>query len=98
MPYIRQDSRPNLDLGIEDLLITILDAPTSEHKGQLNYVISRLVPGVIHPGGPAAWKYNEIADVIGTFECAKMEFYRRIADPKEDNAIAVNGDIPEYAW
>ena len=33
---------------------------------------------------------------IAVFEAAKLEFYRRIAAPYEDRAIAKNGDIPEY--
>lgn len=97
MPYIKQDLRPALDSSIEDLLNMIADTPTSERLGQLNYIISRLVSSVVHNTGPfTSWKYNEIAQVVGTFECAKLEFYRRIAAEKEDKAVVTNGDIPEY--
>lgn len=98
MPYIHTADRARFDPEIDAIIGRLLEMRDDGRKGALNYIISRIVAGGIHPGGPANWKYNEIADVIGTFECAKLEFYRRIADPKEDNAIATNGDIPEYGW
>lgn len=98
MPYIHQDDRPALDGPIEDILNIVADTNVASHRGQLNYIISRIVAGVIHPTGPAEWRYNEIMEVVGTFECAKLEFYRRIAAEKEDKAIRQNGDIPEYEW
>lgn len=40
---------------------------------------------------------SSIEGLCGPFEGAKLEFYRRVAGPKEDIAIRENGDIPEYA-
>ena len=42
------------------------------------------------------WRYKWINRVIGVLECAKLEFYRRVATEKEDNAVASNGEIEVY--
>jgi len=31
--------------------------------------------------------------IIGALECAKLELYRRVAAPYEDDKIAENGDV-----
>lgn len=37
----------------------------------------------------AAWS---LADVLGTIECVKLEFYRRVVAPYEDQKCEQNGD------
>jgi hypothetical protein len=39
--------------------------------------------------------YSDYNEIIGVLECAKMEFYRRLAAPYEDSKIIVNGDVFE---
>lgn len=95
MPYIKQDVREDFDTTIEVILASVSNLPKSYVKGALNYIISRIVAGALQPD-KGDWKYDAIADAIGTFDCAKLEFYRRIAGPKEDRAIELNGDITEY--
>lgn len=87
MPYIKQDQRDGLDYRI-DLLAGLI---TSD--GQLNYVISRLVARRF---GAIGWSYDLIARAVGALECVKLEFYRRLAAPYEEQAISRNGDIREY--
>ena len=98
MPYVQSEYREDFDDAILDIVDRMSMLPQTGVKGALNYVISRIVAASVHQSGPTQpWRYNEIADAVATFECAKLEFYRRIAGPKEDEAVAVNGDIPEYA-
>lgn len=89
MPYIKQERRVILDCLINPLIdnIRVSDCP----DGEANYAMSRIASGVL--GGP---RYADIAKVIGAFECAKLEFYRRVASKLEDRAIQRNGDIKEY--
>jgi hypothetical protein len=37
--------------------------------------------------------YSIINDIVGVLECAKMEFYRRVAVPYEDKKRTENGDV-----
>ena len=38
-------------------------------------------------------KLGTIGDVVNAMECAKLEFYRRVAAPYEDTKIKENGDV-----
>ncbi len=61
-------------------------APSS--VGELNYAITKLCDEFI-----AVASYQQINAVIGVLECAKLEFYRRLAAPYEDRAMTTNGDV-----
>lgn len=58
--------------------------------GELNFVITRLAQDFIQKQGR---DYNSINAVVGVLEAAKLEFYRRLAAPYEDEKIAHNGDV-----
>ena len=77
MPYIDKLARPRA-----------VDSP--ENQGELNYAITKLLHGYIERCG---LRYARINDCLGALEGAKLEFYRRVAAPYEDAAIARNGDI-----
>ena len=95
MPYIKRDARPWVDCSLDDLIADLRSNPPANADGELNYSISRLVSEVLGPEkGP--WRYVDIARAVAVFECAKLEFYRRVAAPKEDRAMSENGDIPAY--
>jgi hypothetical protein len=89
MPYIRPEERSRWDETLEDL-IDNLDV-TGWDEGDLNYIISKLLN--------RAWnfrsRYSMVNRVVGAMECAKLEFYRRIASPYEDEKIDENGDVYE---
>ena len=78
MPYIKADRRIPLTMA----------CPLS--PGELNYAFTRMALGYIERHGK---DYQHISEVIGAFECAKLEFYRRMAAPYEDTKIAENGDV-----
>lgn len=86
MPYITQEMRKLFEPSLEEILMTINEC----NVGDLNYIITRIVHQWIKVQG---LKYKNINAAIGVLDCAKMELYRMIAAPYEDNKIAENGYI-----
>lgn len=78
MPYIKQEDRGR---------VAIRGADTG---GELNYEITTLVRGYVSRKGLS---YQVISDIVCALEGAKLEFYRRVAAPYEDNKIKENGDV-----
>ena len=88
MPYIEQKDRNEKfgDLTCENLRLGY----ACENPGDLNYVITVICQQYIKSKG---LRYQYINDVVGALEGAKLEFYRRIAAPYEDEKINLNGDV-----
>lgn len=88
MPYLKQAHRAQLDAAIDELY-GLLETDPGKFAGELNYVIARLVQA------PLLQKtsYAALSAIIGTLECAKLEIYRRLAAPYEDNKCKENGDV-----
>ncbi len=85
MPYIKMINRDRLDY--------ITDAASNVgilNSGELNYLITRLCITFMHDNGKS---YQNINNVVGALEGAKMEFYRRFAAPYENTKIIENGDV-----
>lgn len=85
MPYIEKKDRSKFDDYISGIRQERINTP-----GELNYLVSMLVQKYIECNG---LRYQQINDVVGALEGAKLEFYRRVASTYEDNKIASNGDI-----
>jgi hypothetical protein len=80
MPYIEGQARERIDAG---------GAP--ETAGELNYAITRLVDAyLVRCGGI---RYAHLNEVVGALECAKLELYRRLAAPYEDEKLRATGDV-----
>jgi len=79
MPYIDVESRFHMDAH-DDML----------NPGELNYNITRLLIDYLDQ---EKLSYQRINDCIGVLEGAKMEFYRRIVVPFENQRIRENGDV-----
>lgn len=98
MPYINQELKRRsykkdqpLSTSLFYIIRTIKEEYTEDEiEGVLNYCISRLINETL---GKDGWRYKKINRAIGVLECAKQEFYRRVAIPYEDKAIDKNGDI-----
>lgn len=84
MPYIDREDRVFFDEKLT-FKVTALHTP-----GDLNYCITKLINHYISAHGKS---YTTLNAAIGVLECAKMELYRRIAAPYEDQKIQVNGDV-----
>jgi hypothetical protein len=80
MPYVTAEARKRLDQGGKP-----------ETAGELNYAITRLIDDyLIKKGGI---RYAHLNEAIGALECAKLELYRRVAAPYEDQKITETGDV-----
>ena len=60
--------------------------------GELNYKITEACIDFIEEQS-GGLTYDNVNNVIGVLDCAKMELYRRVAGPYEDNKCAENGDV-----
>lgn len=79
MPYIKQEARERLAKII-----------AAENAGELNYVFTAMANEYLFRKGK---NYQNINDILGALEGAKLEFYRRVAAPYEDKKIIENGDV-----
>ena len=80
MPYVDNKSRTRLDAG-----------SPPETAGELNYLVTKLVDNYLLSKGEL--RYVNINEVMGVLECAKQEFYRRVAASYEDNKKHEYGEI-----
>lgn len=62
-----------------------------ETAGQLNYQITGLVDRFITDNEGV--NYTNLNTAIGVLECAKLELYRRLAGPYEDQKLQENGEV-----
>lgn len=80
MPYIEKWKRDRLE--------TYSDR--TEKPGELNFMFTNEIIRYLNDKGLS---YQTINDIIGALEGAKLEFYRRVAAPYEDQKIKQNGDV-----
>lgn len=83
MPYIKQERRQEIDAYEHD-------GKPPQFAGELNYWLTTQVLNYWRGGRQ---DYQRLNDIMGALEGAKLEFYRRIAAPYEDNKIEENGDV-----
>jgi len=81
MPYINQIRRQDADLVIDCI---------AQSSGELNYLFTCVLQKYLDEHKIS---YRTINDVIGALEGAKLEFYRRVAIPYEQEKIKENGDV-----
>lgn len=85
MPYIRQSQRE-----FYDYLTQFIKGSSIQSSGELNYLITLLLKEYIRYNGLS---YQNINDVVGALEGAKLEFHRRVVVPYEDKKLKENGDV-----
>ena len=78
MPYIKQNYR------------SIVEEAGADNPGELNYLITMNCLDYLSTTNQ---KYEDFNAVIGALECAKLEMYRRMIAPYEDNKKEENGDV-----
>ena len=81
MPYVDEATRRRLHAERLPIPMT---------SGELNFLITAICDKYI---SSMEMRYTGINTVIGALECAKLEFYRRLAAPYEDTKKAKNGDV-----
>jgi hypothetical protein len=92
VPYIKQDKRDPFDPIIDQLHNELVNAECDDDsnntEGNLNYIITRLLMKVY-----SSPSYREINDAIGMLESCKLEYYRKVAVPYEENKSYENGEV-----
>lgn len=83
MPYVKDDARDKIN-GYDD----------PSNAGELNYLLTITAIEYWENNGK---NYQAFNDILGAFEGAKLELYRRKIAPYEDKKIALNGDIEGYS-
>ena len=89
MPYITPQRR----VDIEPFLAPMLEAVQHMSEGEMNYIITRLVLSHLTHGGALHPTYGDFQEAVGLLECVKLEFYRRMVVPYEDEKTKLNGDV-----
>jgi hypothetical protein len=88
VPYIKQERRDQLDTAIDNLTTILGLTGEPLEDGDVNYVITRIMDACYN-----RLSYAIMARGIATLECAKLEFYRRIMAPYEDEKRKKNGEV-----
>jgi hypothetical protein len=88
MPYIKELDRVKFKPILEEFDKIILHSLIS--TGDMNYLITKMVHNFLDEKGVS---YKNINEMIGVLECAKLELYRKIASPYEDEKEKTNGKI-----
>ena len=90
MPYIApNESREELAQDADAAARTVNSLPRENRAGNLNYLITHILDNVYD------LRYADINEAIGMLECCKLELYRRVAAPYEDQKKYENGDAYE---
>lgn len=84
MPYIDWNRRKVFDKALEEL------AENVQNQGELNYCIYKLSRLIIHRIGKS---YANLSMCSSAMEHAKLEWYRKVLAPYEEEKIRENGDI-----
>lgn len=85
MPYIPADRRDEIEVE----LINEGCSWKPQNAGDLNWLITTFIDNMLSEKGI---RYAHVNEMIGALECCKLELYRRIAAPYEDQVMDKNGD------
>lgn len=90
MPYIKQEERDQIDPKLKEML----DHMGVLTPGQFVYMMYQICQWQTSFGGtgdlPVGW--GSASRVLADLEATKLEFYRRVVAPYEDQKIQENGD------
>lgn len=68
--------------------------PTFGSAGELNYLITQLCLRYLQSNTTNnEFSYHIFNAIVGALECAKLEMYRRMVAPYEDNKCKENSDV-----
>jgi hypothetical protein len=82
MPYITKDQREEVRIDYRDRM--------PNDAGELNYTLTIVCLDYLSNKGE---RYATMNDVVGALESCKLEMYRRLVSPYEDEKIKENGDV-----
>jgi len=88
IPYIKKELREKYYKSINDL-VNILSLQNKDiMDGQVNFVITSIIKRVYTPDS-----YEILNRAVGVLESIKLEYYRRVVVPYEENKIRTSGDV-----
>ena len=87
MPYIKAENRKKYEKILEELVKILKTLSPEKIDGELNYIVTKILKE-IYP-----LRYFHINKAVGVLECIKLEYYRRVAAPYEDQKIKDAGDV-----
>jgi len=87
LPYIKAGNRKKYEKILEELVKILKTLPPEKIDGELNYIVTKILKE-IYP-----LRYFHINKAMGVLECIKLEYYRRVAAPYEDQKIKDAGDV-----
>lgn len=91
MPYITKDKRYKLDDAINELSNVLNEElDVDDIEGNLNFTITSLIDDHF---SRSRVNYKNINALIGMLECCKIELYRKLAAPYEDQKERENGVV-----
>lgn len=101
MPYVSQAQRAVVNHNIVELannIRSLVEDEKATRAGLVNYSITKLLWELLNAVPPdtdiaVPYRYNDLNELIGVLEACKLELYRRLASPYENDAIKRNGDI-----
>jgi hypothetical protein len=73
---------------LTELIRLLHEVPEEERDGHINYIVTVLLKRLYQPAN-----YRRYNKAIGVLECIKMEFYRTMVGPYEEEKIRENGDV-----
>ena len=88
MPYISQELRDAVAADLADESLDFIP----ESAAEFNFIISTLIANYLAENGK---NYANINEMIGALECAKLELYRVVAAPYENQKRVENGGVYE---
>lgn len=88
MPYLKKERRELIDNFLEELLVFI--SQNDLVAGDLNYLYTKISKQYIERQG---LNYQNLNNVVGALDGAKVEFQRRVVNKYEDLKIEENGDV-----
>ncbi len=91
MPYIHDTHRKKYEQPIKEIVNQLnLDGTSGLYPvGNLNYIISEIINETLKRQG---LRYQTLNAIVGALECCKLELYRKIAIPYEDEKCKINGE------
>jgi len=85
MPYIPADRRDEIEVELSNQGCSW----KPQNAGDLNWLITTFIDNMLREKGI---RYAHVNEMIGALECCKLELYRRIVAPYEDQVLDKNGD------
>jgi hypothetical protein len=82
MPYIPKADRVPLEMTRH-----------AKGPGELNYLLSITALDYLDHH---RLSYKTLSEIVAAFECAKLEFVRRVVDPYESGKMRESGDLDQY--